>query len=343
MRRAGTDASADRAPGGHGDRDAAEALRGEELLAPRAAAPSLELDEYWAEDLVGLRGRRRASRELGRCARCVALPVLRGARGRRPSASRSCATRSAPSTSRPAASRSTPSSWGIVMQLDVFTLFPEWFDWFREPAPRQQRARAGSRAAHAQPARAHAAQRRPGRRHAVRRRGRHGAARRRDGRRAARLLRRRPGGAANPAARDRADAGRPPARRPLRRRARRRARDHAAVRALRGLRRAHRPALRLRRAERSAATCSPAASWRRWSSPTRCCASCPARSATPSRRSRSPSAPALGGNPEYPHYTRPAEYRGWKVPDVLLSGHHEEIRTWRRARSQERGAGKRAP
>ena len=48
---------------------------------------------------------------------------------------------------------------------------------------------------------------------------------------------------------------------------------------------------------------------------------------------------ALGGNPEYPHYTRPAEYRGWKVPDVLLSGHHEEIRTWRRARSAERGGG----
>jgi tRNA (guanine37-N1)-methyltransferase len=48
---------------------------------------------------------------------------------------------------------------------------------------------------------------------------------------------------------------------------------------------------------------------------------------------------ALGGNPEYPHYTRPAEYRGWKVPDVLLSGHHEEIATWRRARSRERGGG----
>lgn len=47
---------------------------------------------------------------------------------------------------------------------------------------------------------------------------------------------------------------------------------------------------------------------------------------------------ALGGNPEYPHYTRPAEYRGWRVPDVLLSGHHEEIRNWRRARSSERGA-----
>lgn len=48
---------------------------------------------------------------------------------------------------------------------------------------------------------------------------------------------------------------------------------------------------------------------------------------------------ALGGDPEYPHYTRPAEYRGWKVPDVLLSGHHAEIETWRRARSRERGAG----
>ncbi|WP_354701917.1 tRNA (guanine-N(1)-)-methyltransferase [Paraconexibacter sp. AEG42_29] len=48
---------------------------------------------------------------------------------------------------------------------------------------------------------------------------------------------------------------------------------------------------------------------------------------------------ALGGNPEYPHYTRPAQYRGWDVPDVLLSGHHEEIRNWRRARSVERGDG----
>jgi tRNA (guanine37-N1)-methyltransferase len=46
---------------------------------------------------------------------------------------------------------------------------------------------------------------------------------------------------------------------------------------------------------------------------------------------------ALEGQPEYPHYTRPAEYRGWKVPDVLLSGHHEEIRAWRRERSRERG------
>jgi tRNA (guanine37-N1)-methyltransferase len=45
---------------------------------------------------------------------------------------------------------------------------------------------------------------------------------------------------------------------------------------------------------------------------------------------------ALGGGVEYPHYTRPAEWRGWKVPEVLLSGHHERIREWRRQQSRER-------
>jgi tRNA (guanine37-N1)-methyltransferase len=38
---------------------------------------------------------------------------------------------------------------------------------------------------------------------------------------------------------------------------------------------------------------------------------------------------ALAGAPEYPHYTRPAEWRGWTVPEVLLSGHHARIRQWR--------------
>ena len=47
--------------------------------------------------------------------------------------------------------------------------------------------------------------------------------------------------------------------------------------------------------------------------------------------------PALDGGPEYPHYTRPAEWRGWTVPDVLLSGHHEQIRKWR-LRAEPRGA-----
>ena len=51
---------------------------------------------------------------------------------------------------------------------------------------------------------------------------------------------------------------------------------------------------------------------------------------------------ALGGDPEYPHYTRPAEYRGWRVPEVLLSGHHERIESWRRERSRERGGGRAA-
>jgi len=38
----------------------------------------------------------------------------------------------------------------------------------------------------------------------------------------------------------------------------------------------------------------------------------------------------LGGALEYPHYTRPSEFRGWKVPDVLLSGDHARIEAWRR-------------
>ncbi|HEY7829940.1 MAG TPA: tRNA (guanosine(37)-N1)-methyltransferase TrmD [Solirubrobacteraceae bacterium] len=46
---------------------------------------------------------------------------------------------------------------------------------------------------------------------------------------------------------------------------------------------------------------------------------------------------ALEGRPEYPHYTRPADYRGWQVPEVLLSGHHERIREWRAQCSRERG------
>jgi len=45
---------------------------------------------------------------------------------------------------------------------------------------------------------------------------------------------------------------------------------------------------------------------------------------------------ALGGAPEYPHYTRPPSYRGWKVPEVLLSGDHGRVREWRLARSRER-------
>ena len=47
---------------------------------------------------------------------------------------------------------------------------------------------------------------------------------------------------------------------------------------------------------------------------------------------------------EYPHYTRPLEYEGMKVPDVLLSGHHGEIKKWRleqakvRTKKQQEGS-----
>jgi tRNA (guanine37-N1)-methyltransferase len=45
---------------------------------------------------------------------------------------------------------------------------------------------------------------------------------------------------------------------------------------------------------------------------------------------------ALDGAPEYPHYTRPASYRGWSVPEVLLSGHHANIRDWRSEQTRRR-------
>jgi tRNA (guanine37-N1)-methyltransferase len=38
----------------------------------------------------------------------------------------------------------------------------------------------------------------------------------------------------------------------------------------------------------------------------------------------------LGGRLEYPHYTRPAEFQGWRVPDVLLSGNHAGVERWRK-------------
>ena len=45
---------------------------------------------------------------------------------------------------------------------------------------------------------------------------------------------------------------------------------------------------------------------------------------------------ALGGRPEYPHYTRPEEFRGWPVPAVLLSGDHGDVARWREQQSHRR-------
>jgi tRNA (guanine37-N1)-methyltransferase len=39
---------------------------------------------------------------------------------------------------------------------------------------------------------------------------------------------------------------------------------------------------------------------------------------------------------EHPHFTRPATFRGWSVPEVLVSGDHERIRRWRRAQALAR-------
>jgi tRNA (guanine37-N1)-methyltransferase len=46
--------------------------------------------------------------------------------------------------------------------------------------------------------------------------------------------------------------------------------------------------------------------------------------------------PALDGGLEFPHYTRPPEFRGWRVPDVLLSGNHADIERWRQEQSRAR-------
>jgi tRNA (guanine37-N1)-methyltransferase len=44
----------------------------------------------------------------------------------------------------------------------------------------------------------------------------------------------------------------------------------------------------------------------------------------------------LEGGLEYPQYTRPSDFRGWQVPDVLLSGDHGRIEQWRRDQSRRR-------
>jgi tRNA (guanine37-N1)-methyltransferase len=46
--------------------------------------------------------------------------------------------------------------------------------------------------------------------------------------------------------------------------------------------------------------------------------------------------PGLDGDLEYPHFTRPEDFRGWRVPDILLSGHHARIAEWRREQARSR-------
>jgi tRNA (guanine37-N1)-methyltransferase len=49
-----------------------------------------------------------------------------------------------------------------------------------------------------------------------------------------------------------------------------------------------------------------------------------------------PIASGKGALLDYPHYTRPADFRGWKVPEVLISGHHAEVAKWRRQKALDK-------
>jgi tRNA (guanine37-N1)-methyltransferase len=53
--------------------------------------------------------------------------------------------------------------------------------------------------------------------------------------------------------------------------------------------------------------------------------------------------PGLDGDLEYPHFTRPDDFRGWRVPDILLSGHHARIAEWRREQARTRAPDDRGP
>ena len=104
-----------------------------------------------------------------------------------------------------------------------------------------------------------------------------------------------------------------------------------AVRPLRGHRPARHRGARHARRSRSATTCCPAANCRRWCCWTPASACCPASWAPPTAPTRKVSPTGLL---EYPHYTRPAEWQGRRVPEVLLSGHHAAVAAWRRAEAE---------
>ena len=147
-RRAGTDERPILRLAGHAGREAAEALRGAPLRVPRAEAPPLEEDEYWAARPRGLRASYDGERRGRRGAADAAAAVVRGARGRarRTAASCSCrwsATRSARSTSRRGGSTSTSRSWESDADADRrLHAVPAVVRLVPRPAPRRQRARA---------------------------------------------------------------------------------------------------------------------------------------------------------------------------------------------------------
>ena len=79
-------------------------------------------------------------------------------------------------------------------------------------------------------------------------------------------------------------------------------------------------------------TCFPGEKWRQWRWWIRWHGWCPGVITGESLEEESFSAGLL----EYPHYTRPEVFRGMRVPEILLSGHHEKIRQWRLVKSIEK-------
>jgi tRNA (guanine37-N1)-methyltransferase len=62
-------------------------------------------------------------------------------------------------------------------------------------------------------------------------------------------------------------------------------------------------------------------------------------SSLPTRAQHSPNSQSVSSNQallDFPHYTRPADFRGWKVPEVLIGGNHAEVAKWRRAAAMEK-------
>ena len=319
-----------------------EALRGEPLRAPRDAAPAARGRRVLGRRPRRLPGRRRRARArrgaaAARACRRARLLELDGGQLVPMVQRRDRAVDVAGAAHRGGRALPGPGRRAEACSSTSSRCSPSGSTGSAPSATSATRSRHGHELRTLDPRAAHAADRRAGRRHAVRRRRGDGPARRRHGRRAARRstapIR---SSCASSGASSRSSRAAGCSTTASSTSSPRRRRSRCCAGATRASTSGSCSTSRRTRC-RSAATCCPAASWRRWWSPTRCCASCRARSGTRTARWRSRSPSRSRGGPEYPHYTRPAEYRGWKVPDVLLSGHHAEIGTWRRARSQELG------
>ena len=334
MRRAGTDRRPIIRVEGCDDRDGADALRGQLLEVEALERPPLGPDEWWAEQLEGA-AVFDGERQLGVVARLLALPsceCLDVARAGGGDAARSAGPRRGPRGrcgTRADRRRSDVPRRGAAVKVDIVTLFPDWFEWFRDQRHVANALAGGSTLSLINP-RDHTPL---------------GGGQVDDS----------PfGGGAGMVLRvDVMDAtlsqhyGCDPVSLRSRRRVialspAGRLLDDALVEELAG-----EPALTflcgryegfdqrivehfasdvvsvgryvLAGGELAAMVCADAVLRR-----------LPGALGHPGSALEESFSPALEGLPEYPQYTRPAMFRGWSVPDILLSGHHGEIHRWRR-------------